>query len=273
MLAIVSALVMLAQAATAADSSVVIPAGTRIEAQLDQQLSTRTTSANDSIVMSVSHELLVGSRLALPAGTKIVARLDSITHATGWRTHLDLRMHLVRMIFAGGYSIAFTQPVLGRSSEPEWLHVEQAHRAPEVVAIAAPVVGTAVGAATNGVRGAVTGGAAGMAVGLFVDLIGAVHGHDLVAEKGAPIILVLDAPLALDQVQLIAAADSAAARSPFRPATKPKRCFVAGSPGTPDVTIPGSPPSQGIDGQPANPGTPPTVIPGIPATQDAWVPC
>jgi hypothetical protein len=225
MLAIVTALVVLARAVPGADSSVVIPAGTRIEAQLEQPVSTRTAAANDSIIMRVSHELLVGSSLALPAGTRIIARLDSITNASGWRTHLDLHMHLARMVFADRYSIA------------------------------------------------VTGGAVGATVGLFVDVIGAPHGNDLIAERGAPMVLVLDAPLVLGRVELLAAGDSAAARSPFSHTTKPKRCFVAGSPGTPDVTIPGSPPAPGIDGQPATPGSPAIVMPGIPPTPDAWVPC
>jgi hypothetical protein len=38
--------------------------------------------ANETIVMSVSHELLVGSRVALPAGTRVVARIDTIAHAS-----------------------------------------------------------------------------------------------------------------------------------------------------------------------------------------------
>jgi hypothetical protein len=224
MLAIVTAIVVLAHTVPGADSSVVIPAGTRIEAQLERSVSVRTASANDTIVMSVSHELRVGSILALPPGTKIVARLDSITRASGSPNDLDLHLHLARMMFADRYSIA------------------------------------------------VTGGAVGATVGLFVDLVGAVRGHDLIAERGTSIALVLDAPLVLDRVQLLAAENSAA-HSPSGAATKPKRCFVAGSPGTPDVTVPGSPPTPGIDGQPETPGSPAIVMPGIPPTPDSWVPC
>jgi hypothetical protein len=170
MVPIVIALVVLAQALPSTDSGVVIAAGRRIEAQLDQPVSARTVSASDTVVMSVSHKLLVGSRLALPAGTRIVATIDSITRASALRNHLDLHMRLVQMAFADGDSIALGQSVLGKSSDGEWL-------------------------------------------------------------------------------------------------------FVVGAPGTPDITIPGSPPFPGIDGTSETPGTPTIVLPGAPATPDSWVPC
>jgi hypothetical protein len=232
MVPIVIALVVLAQALPSTDSGVVIAAGRRIEAQLDQPVSARTVSASDTVVMSVSHKLLVGSRLALPAGTRIVATIDSITRASALRNHLDLHMRLVQMAFADGDSIALGQSVLGKSSDGEWLHVENAHQAPQVIALAAPV-----------------------------------------AERGAPIDLVLDAPLVFDRAQLMAAEEYAAALPAFKPPTRPKLCFVVGAPGTPDITIPGSPPFPGIDGTPETPGTPTIVLPGTPATPDSWVPC
>jgi hypothetical protein len=274
MVSIVTAVVVLAQALSGPDSSVVIAGGTRIRAQLDRPVSTRTALANDSIVMSVSHQLLVGASTVLPAGTKLVARLDSITHSSRDRNRLELRMHLVRMIFADGDSIALPQSALATSSDAAWVHREHAHGIPGVVAIAAPLAGAAAGAVNGGARGAVIGGAVGVAAELFIEAFSAGRGHDLVAEKGAPIDLILDAPLVLDRVRVLAAVESAAASSPFTPTTRPmRRCFVAGSPGTPDVTIPGSPPSPGSDGMPENPGSPSIVIPGAPATPDMWVPC
>jgi hypothetical protein len=155
MVAMVAALVLLAQALPATNSSVVSAAGTRIQAQLEQPVSTRSMRDGETIVMSVDHELLVGSRVALPAGTRIIARIDTISHAS------------VLM---------------------------------ETEALAA--------------------------------------GH-----------------------------------AEIRPAASEKRCFVGGSPGTPDVTIAGSPPLLGSDGVPLNSGTPPTIIPGIPPTPASWVPC
>jgi hypothetical protein len=272
-IAIVTALVMLAQGAPANDSAVVIAAGTQIRAQLEQSIATRTLAANDDIVMRVSHKLLVGSKVALPAGTMLVARIDTIAHAALSRHHLDLRMHLVRVIFADGDSVPFAQPVLGTSSDAAWLHVEYAHGVGKGIAVAAPVIGTAVGAAKNGARGAVVGGAVGVAVGLFVDLVGAIRGHGLVAEKGAPIDLVLGAPLVFDRARLMAAEEFAASRPVFEPAARPKRCLAAGTPGSPDVTIPGVPPSISADGTLETPGTPTIVLPGTPATPDSWVPC
>ena len=118
MIAIVTALVMLAQGAPANDSAVVVAAGTQIRAQLEQSLATRTLAANDDIVMRVSHELLVGSRVALPAGTMLVARIDTVAHAAVRRHHLDLRMHLVRVIFADGDRFRSLNPCSERRVTP-----------------------------------------------------------------------------------------------------------------------------------------------------------
>jgi hypothetical protein len=137
MVTIVIALVVLAQALPSTDSGVAIAAGRPIEAQLDQPVSARV-SANDTIVMSVSHKLLVGSRLALPAGTRIVATIDSITRASALRNHLDLHMHLVQMAFADGDSIALGQSALGKSRDGEWLFVVGAPGTPDVMIPGSP---------------------------------------------------------------------------------------------------------------------------------------
>ncbi len=67
--------------------------------------------------------------------------------------------------------------------------------------------------------------------------------------------------------------------------SKADHCYVPGSVGTPDVTIPGTPGLPAIPGTPTvngspgtpdipgTPGTPSTVIPGIPPTPGMWVPC
>lgn len=53
----------------------------------------------------------------------------------------------------------------------------------------------------------------------------------------------------------------------------PEMCYLPGTPGTPDVVIPGTPPTPALGDVPATPGTPPQVIPGIPPTPGYWVVC
>jgi hypothetical protein len=50
-------------------------------------------------------------------------------------------------------------------------------------------------------------------------------------------------------------------------------CWVAGSPGTPDIRIPGTPATPAIGDMPALPGSPDIVVPGIPSPPGKWVPC
>ena len=54
---------------------------------------------------------------------------------------------------------------------------------------------------------------------------------------------------------------------------EPRSCFAPGFPGTPDITIPGSPGMPAIGDFPGTPGTPDIVIPGAPATPGYWYRC
>jgi len=50
-------------------------------------------------------------------------------------------------------------------------------------------------------------------------------------------------------------------------------CWVAGTVGTPDIRIPGTPATPAIGDIPALPGSPDIVVPGIPSTPGRWVRC
>ena len=50
-------------------------------------------------------------------------------------------------------------------------------------------------------------------------------------------------------------------------------CWVAGSPSTPDIRIPGTAATPAIGDMPALPGSPDIVVPGIPSPPGKWAPC
>ena len=50
-------------------------------------------------------------------------------------------------------------------------------------------------------------------------------------------------------------------------------CLVPGSAATPDIVIPGAPPTPPIGDMPGFPGTPDITVPGIPATLEHWEVC
>lgn len=57
------------------------------------------------------------------------------------------------------------------------------------------------------------------------------------------------------------------------PVQEPMSCFAPGFPGTPDITIPGSPGMPSVGDFPGTPPTPDIVIPGAPATPGYWYRC
>jgi len=125
------------------------------------------------------------------------------------------------------------------------------------------------------VIGAAIGGGLGLAAGLLI----AGSSHHFFLDVGAPVEMILQHPLTLERDQVAdAIRDAEQNPAPVQPiATRPLPpapsdtnsgiCWTPGSPGTPDIDIPGTPAIGG------SPGTPPTHIPGIPGTPPTPHPC
>jgi hypothetical protein len=126
----------------------------------------------------------------------------------------------------------------------------------------------------------VIGSAVGAGVGLAVGLMLVGTSHHFFLDVGAPVEMVLRHPLTL-QGDEVADAIQDAERHPApeqpvaqrpqpvlsQPNTDPGTCWTPGTPGTPDIDIPGTPAIGD------SPGTPSTHIPGIPATPPTPHPC
>src|SRR5208282_1461659 len=93
----------------------------------------------------------------------------------------------------------------------------------------------------NGVRGAAVGGAIGGVAGLAIALPLGLHHGGVFMDVGTAVDMVLESPLTVDQERVL----NAAGQYTPPPITPPRRCYEPGSPGTPDVVIPGTPPTPG----------------------------
>lgn len=132
-----------------------------------------------------------------------------------------------------------------------------------------PVPGLTVTENTH--KGLVIGSMIGGIVGGVTSLTLLERNHQFYIEEGSPMTMHLPEALELSEAQIQAANQKAAehpapvpvtrSRPPVVPASTGNGiCYTPGTPGTPEVVIPGTP---GIGG---SPGTPPTVIPGTPPT-------
>ncbi len=131
--------------------------------------------------------------------------------------------------------------------------------------------------AKDTVIGAMVGGAIGAVASLALLL----NTHNFFLDVGSPVEMTLQHPLTLEQDQVATAIHDAeqhpAPQQPISPRLQPippwpdnadtGTCYSPGTPGTPDIDIPGTP-AVGD-----SPGTPPVHIPGIPPTPPTPHPC
>jgi hypothetical protein len=126
----------------------------------------------------------------------------------------------------------------------------------------------------------VIGAAVGGAVGAVASIALLVSSHNFFLDVGSPVEMVLQHPLSLQQDQVAEAIQQSEQhpvpeqpvvprpRPPVSTAsTDPGTCYTPGTPGTPDIDIPGTPAIGD------SPGTPAIHIPGIPATPPIPHPC
>ncbi len=129
-------------------------------------------------------------------------------------------------------------------------------------------------------KGTIIGAMVGGAIGAVGSIVVFVTTHSFFLDIGSPVAMTLQRPLTLDQDEVSQAIRDAEQHPepeqpmaqrpqplPPPPDTDPGTCWTPGTPGTPDIDIPGTPAIGD------SPGTPPTHIPGIPATPPTPHPC
>jgi hypothetical protein len=283
-------------------SKLLVPAGTALSAILTGQISSTDTHPGDLLHAQLVSPVVVGSQIAIPAGTYLQGRVSKVTQQDD-RVQVELRS--ASLAFANGYVAQLPGLVTVRSANGWWRPAPNSHRGAALLPfLAAPAAGTLIGLAA-GKNGTLTPGSftpngqlipasmtpptrgrdagIGLAIGVGVMAIGllALHaaGHhgapDFFFPAGAPVDVVLVAPISLDAAQVAA---SSLIPEPIQPAAQlpvpapapnisASLCPAPDTPGTPDTIIPGVPAT------PDFPGTPDIVIPGTPSIPGGMVPC
>ncbi len=131
---------------------------------------------------------------------------------------------------------------------------------------------SSVTAPGSSAKGTVIGAMVGGAIGGIGALVLFASSHDLFLDVGTPVQMVLQQPLTLQEDEVEAAIRDAEKEQPAQQPVAPRPqytlptnanpgiCYTPGTPGTPDVDIPGTPAIGD------SPGTPAIHIPGTPAT-------
>jgi len=275
-------------------AQVTVPAGTRLTLVLSNAVNSRETKNNDQISAQLTAPVIVNDQVAIPAGTYVQGKPERLTRNG---THAEMVLQSASLVFADGYIARLPGPVKIESAE--WTAENNPSGGSKAAIILVPMIalplGALIGHAADGKQtsrfagmtittpshtGLVTGTIVGFVAGLGTSFALMAHSRGFYVDAGAPMTMALAQPLTLTQAQVDDAVQKAATQpapvviAPKRPAppeiqtsTDHGTCYTPGSPGTPDIVIPGTPPIGG------SPGTPSTVIPGIPATPPTPYPC
>jgi hypothetical protein len=273
-----------------ASSVYVLPAGTKLPLGLLRPL--RVKPGRD-IYLQITFPVTVGSQMLVPPGAYIQGVLEKVIKKD--RRSLQFAIASANLIFSNGYTVPISGTVTVGTTNSALTPPPGSSNGQSVPAMAA--VGS-LGTPSlpplpplpsfNTMRNVMIGVGVASLVGTVV-LIALAHNGDPEMEAGTPLEIILPAPVYLDATRVAAAIQqydqqtSNAAPQIVKPPAKPKMCYDAGSPGTPDTVIPGSPgtPDTVIPGMngapdiviPGTPRTPDTVIPGIPGTPSSTYPC
>lgn len=244
-----------------------VPAGTKINFVLTRAIVSKSMRPGDDVYAQTTFPVITGAEVAIPQGAFLQGKIEKLTRK-GSRGQLQMRFTSV--IFPNGYVAIIPGPSHMESDEGTALKDPgPGTKAGAAVALAVPMGGALIGAASAGAKGAAIGSGAGLGVGVLAAILLLRHANNFVLDVGSPLDIILQQPLHLERERVADAVRYLMAhpappvpvftkRVPPPVTPPPNTDSGPGTPGTPDIYIPGTPPIGDM------PGTPGIVIPGVP---------
>lgn len=271
------------------EAAFTVPAGTRLALVLTHPVDSRNTRRGDEIYAQITAPVAVGSQAVIPAGTFVQGQVQKLTRKGNRGEFL---MQSLSLVFPNGYVAPVEGPMNIESDEgTAWQDPSNGTRAGAFIAPAAGLgLGALIGAAAHTTQHSTLGGmtltsgtptglaigsVVGLAAGGAVALVLLARNRHFYVDVGSPMEMILPRALILPASQL-AKAGQAQSPAPLVTPPAPRPIFVPrdngicntpGTPGSPPVVIPGTPPIGN------SPGTPDIVIPGTPSTPGTSYPC
>jgi len=193
-----------APAAPAAESTLVIPSGTKVPIALKNAISTHGSREGDGVYAQTSFPVVADGRVLIPAGTYVQGRISSIKRAGRIKGRAEVLMHFTTLIYPSGYTVLLpasvdNAPGVDKTSVQDGEGtIRGDSQTGQKIGTAASTAGTGavVGGLSNGGKGALigagVGGAVGTAIGLFT------RGNDVKLDAGTSIEMVIEREITLD---------------------------------------------------------------------------
>jgi len=186
------------------DSSVTIPAGTKVPLALKQAISTKKAHEGDAVYAETTFPVVSDNRIIIPAGTYVQGKISHIQRPGRVKGRAELLMHFTTLIYPSGYTVMLPGAVENmpgadktsmKGSEGTVRQDSQTGQKVGTVGSTA-ATGAVIGGLSGGGKGALIGAGAGGAVGTAIALL--TRGNDVRLENGTSVEMTIQRPVTLD---------------------------------------------------------------------------
>ncbi len=182
-----------------AASDTVLPEGTRITLQLNNNLSTKTNNEGDPFTAVVTTPVYFGDRMVIPKGSEVTGSIARITRPGRIKGKAVMYLLFQSIRIMGHGQIPIMATLVSVDSERNGVHSEGGVEGPgstgsDITRVLIPgLIGGGIGTITGGGKGAAIGGGIGAAIGLSGVFLS--RGKDLEVRRGSTLEIALDRPL------------------------------------------------------------------------------
>ena len=186
------------------ETSLTIPAGTKVPLALKQAISTKNAHEGDAVYAETTFPVVLENRIVIPAGTYVQGKISHIRRPGRVKGRAEVLMHFTTLIYPSGYTVMLPGSVENipgsektsmKGSEGSVRQDSQTGQKVGTVGSTA-ATGAVVGGLSAGGKGALIGAGAGGAVGTAIALL--TRGNDVRLENGTSVEMVIQRPITLD---------------------------------------------------------------------------
>ncbi len=192
---------LLSPSALLAASDAILPEGTRITLQLNNNLSTKTNSEGDPFTAVVTTPVYFGDRMVIPKGSEVTGSIARITRPGRIKGKAVMYLLFQSIRIMGHGQIPIMATLVSVDSEHNGVHSEGSvegagSTGSDITRVLIPgLIGGGIGTIAGGGKGAAIGGGIGAAIGLSGVFLS--RGKDLEVRRGSALEISLDRPLAI----------------------------------------------------------------------------
>lgn len=185
-----------------------LPVGTELHLQLQNSLSTRSSSSGDSFTATVSQPVTGPNQTVLvPQGSVVMGTVAQVTHAGTVTGQSQLQLQFNRLRLPSGQEVALNASLSGVQKQggigsvitgsPSTTAEGGVQQSKTRSTVGGAVAGTAAGTVLGAVLGGGKGAGIGAAIGAGLGIVLASRGGNVDLPAGTPITITLDRPVQL----------------------------------------------------------------------------